>query len=365
MASIYCSMSGEGRGHATRMRTIVEELRGRNQVTLFAPADAYQFLAPIYAQASDVEVVEIPGLLFHYVNGRLHLARSVYEGLRYLGSTLGQVVDDLTERMRQNPPDLVVTDFDPALPRAAQRLGIPFVSVTHQHFLVACDLSTLPLTLRMHAWSMGLVVRAHYSGQAATVVSSFFPATTRPGFEETVLVGPLVRPEVRDATLDEGDYILSYLRKNTPPDVIASLGSTRERIKVYGVGARPAEGGLSFHAIDPDAFVRDLAGCRAVVCAAGNQLLGECTFLGKPALAIPETSHYEQLMNSHFLRQMGCGDFVPLEDMTGSHVTNFLQRLGDFRTGLEKTCLKNNGTRRVVEVIQETLATAGADRVAV
>ena len=37
MATIFYGLSGEGRGHATRARTIVEGLRKRHKVVVFAP----------------------------------------------------------------------------------------------------------------------------------------------------------------------------------------------------------------------------------------------------------------------------------------------------------------------------------------
>ena len=31
-------------------------------------------------------------------------------------------------------PDLVITDFEPLLPRAARLEGVPYISIDHQHF---------------------------------------------------------------------------------------------------------------------------------------------------------------------------------------------------------------------------------------
>ena len=75
MSTIFYSMAGEGRGHATRVRTVVENLRANHRLVLFAPGAAHDLLAPLYA-GSEVEVRRIPGLVFHYDTlGRLdHLA---------------------------------------------------------------------------------------------------------------------------------------------------------------------------------------------------------------------------------------------------------------------------------------------------
>lgn len=64
MATIFNSLSGEGRGHATRVRAIVEELRRHHRIVIYTPGQAHDLLQPVY-QGSDITVRNIPGLLFH------------------------------------------------------------------------------------------------------------------------------------------------------------------------------------------------------------------------------------------------------------------------------------------------------------
>ena len=58
-------MAGEGRGHATRVRALVEPLRREHDVTLFASGDAYDLLKETY-EGTDVGLHQIRGLRFHY-----------------------------------------------------------------------------------------------------------------------------------------------------------------------------------------------------------------------------------------------------------------------------------------------------------
>ena len=64
MGKVFYSVGGEGRGHATRVRALVENLRVRHDVTIFAPAHAYDLLAPAYERTA-VRVERIPGMLAH------------------------------------------------------------------------------------------------------------------------------------------------------------------------------------------------------------------------------------------------------------------------------------------------------------
>ncbi len=355
MATIFMSMSGEGRGHATRICSITEMLKAEHQLVLFAPADAYQFLSPMYAQDPQVRVVEIPGLVFHYVNGKLALGTSIYRGFQYLREGLDEVIDMMCEWIEQEQPELIVTDFEPALPRAATRLGIPFISFTHQHFLVANDLAFLPWRLKWHAWSMSWAVRSLYSGQMLTIISSFFHAPLRPEYQNALQVGPMIRPEIRHADVMRGDFYLSYLRKKTPPSVVDELVASGLPIRVYGIGEHGQRGNVTFHPVNPQTFSKDLASCRAIICAAGNQLLGESLFLGKPIFAMPEAAHHEQQINSQFLTRMGCGRFVTLENVRATHLVEFAENHEQFREAISQRYQGRDGTQTVVKAIRMSL----------
>ncbi|QDU25982.1 hypothetical protein ETAA8_10540 [Anatilimnocola aggregata] len=352
MAKIFYSMAGEGRGHAARVRSIVELLRDEHELVLFAPDQAYEFLAPRYpAGTANVEVRRIPGLRFHYTSNRLNLSRTVLRGLGYLWK-LPALVEQLKQAIRAEEPDLAITDFEPALPRAARACGVPFLSLNHQHFLVACDLRSLPWSLQRYADLMGLAVQAHHWGQKETIVSSFFQAPLRRGYHDVKQVGPLLRPEIRRAVVSSGDFLVSYLRPNTPDRVIEILSKSTRQVRAYGLGRLPERGSIRFCELSEQGFVNDLAQCAAVVGAAGNQTLGESLYLGKPVLALPESQHHEQLINSHFLEQMKAGHFVPVEEFEPRHLDRFVTALDDLRGPLLGDCMVHDGNSAAVATIR-------------
>src|SRR5690606_13461016 len=181
MAKIFYGLAGEGRGHATRAATLVEYLRHEHEVVVFAPGHAYRMLAPRY-EGTDVRIEEIPGPCFHY--DRRKRVSKLLTMLGFIGylRRVQPVLRELAARIRRDKPALCITDFDPALPRAAERCGVPYASVDHQHFLVISDLSGLPRRLRMHASMMARVVRMYYRRQVRSVVSSFYFPPLRRGF---------------------------------------------------------------------------------------------------------------------------------------------------------------------------------------
>jgi uncharacterized protein (TIGR00661 family) len=357
MSRIAISLCGEGRGHATRIGTLIEHLERDHDILLFTSADAWELLSKRFGDAHPrVRIVEIPGIVFQYTDSRLDVMRSIAAGLDYQARQLGPLVDRLMKELDDFHADLAITDFEPALPRAASRQGIPLVSVDHQHFLLAYDLDALPWSLQWNAWFMSHAVWMYVVEAADTVVSAFFRPPLRRGWEHVVQVGPLLRREITAAVPHDGGFLLSYLRRHTPFSAVESLADCGLPVKVYGLGSRESIGNISFHAIDERQFVEDLAGCRALVSAAGNQLIGESLHLGKPLLVLPERAHSEQLMNSSFLVAMGCGDVAMLEEVTPERVRGFLDGLGSYAPALASVTGKMDGTPDVLRVINHRLA---------
>ena len=356
MARIAISLCGEGRGHATRVSTLVDRLEADHEVLVWTSADALEFLRDRFAVHPRVRVEEIPGVVFEYSGGRLDVMKSIAAGLDYQARLLGPLVDRMIRELEAFGAEIAITDFEPALPRAAGRLGIPLLSIDHQHFLLAYDLDALPWTLQWNAWFMSHAVWMYVMEASDTVVSAFFRPPLRRGWQHVVQVGPLLRREILNATPSDGGFILSYLRRQTPFSAIEALADCGLPVRVYGLGTREPVGRVSFHAIDDGSFVDDLAACRGLVSAAGNQLIGEALHLGKPMLVLPERAHAEQLMNSHFLKAMGCGDFCLLEETTPERIRAFVDGMAEFAAPLAAVCGRMDGTDDVLRVIRHRLA---------
>lgn len=354
MATILYSVMGEGRGHAARARAMVEQLRGKHRLILLTSHDALAFLRNSYADDPEIEVHEIPGLKFHYSGTELDNIKTIRKGLQFWISR-GHNVRKLLPKLREWQPDLVVCDFEPLTPIAAQRLGIPVLSLDHQHFLSTYDLSSLPLRLQRWAWAMSWTIWAFGLRQTDTVVSAFYKPALKPRCQDITQVGPLLRPAVRAKVPVVGEHLLSYLRRVTPPEVLDVLADSPLPVRVYGLGEREPRGAITFHKIDETTFLDDLATCNAVVAAAGNQLLGEALYFGKPCLALPEKNHYEQSINAHFLEQLGGGEWCHLGEVKPATLSDFLDQKETYRQNLVDSEESFDGTAAAAAAIERML----------
>jgi uncharacterized protein (TIGR00661 family) len=353
LATIFYSMAGEGRGHATRVRTVVELLRGRHRLVLLAPGDAHDLLEPAYRD-SEVEVRRIPGMHFAYdARQRVSHVKSAALATGYL-RRLPALKRELAAQMRSERADLLLTDFDPGAPRAAESIDLPYVALDHQSFLWAGDTSWLPGSLRWTARAMGIGIRAFYRHQVHTISSSFFEPRPRPGLQGVTFVGSMLRASLLQAELRRGDHVVAYCRRTMPPNVLEALETCPLEVRVYGLGERPDRGSLRFRPISEQGFVDDLASARAVVATAGNQLLGEVLFLGKPVLALPEVGQTEQLINCHFLARMGGWDWVVPHRLDVPTLRSFLERADGFAAHIDRDFARGN--EAAVAEIERVLA---------
>jgi uncharacterized protein (TIGR00661 family) len=355
MASIVYSICGEGRGHATRARAVVEGLRAHHQVTLFASGCAHDMLAD-YCRETGVGLFHIPGLHFEYTRrGRVALLRTVSAAAGFK-LAIGRYVRAVQPTLERLAPDLVVADFEPILPRAARRMGVPFVSFDHQHYLVVSDLSALPAGLRQRAALAAPFVRALYDWQIATIVSSFYAPPLKEAYTDTTLVGTLIRPEIAGLRPERGRHLVAYIRRQAAPDVLEALRACGREVRLYGLGPRPAEGNLRFLAVDERRFVDDLASCDAVVSTAGNQLVGEALYLGKPMLVLPEARNFEQAVNAHFLEQSGAG-WAESGRLEAERVGAFLEQREAFRAAIHPDRIYGN--KAAVRALERALHRTG------
>lgn len=350
MSKIAYSVAGEGRGHATRAKTIIDHLvKRQHRVFAFAPAFAYQFLRSVYDREHRVTVREIPGLMFHYLRQRLSFTKTTFEGFRYLKSLPG-LVGRLKAQLREDAVDLAITDFEPALPRAAMQSGVPWISVDHQHFLVVSDFSHLPAHLRWKAWAMAQVVRQYYHRPAQSVVSSFYFPRLRPEYHDVIQTGVLLRDQVVFAQPETGQHLVAYLRRHRDDRTITALKNCRCEARIYGLGEHPDEANLRFRTISEAGFLEDLRTCRALISNAGNQLIGEALYLQKPVFVVPEAKNFEQEINARFLAETGGGAWCHPRDLTSSRFEEFISRRAEFQCTTPRAKLNgNNATLQVIE----------------
>lgn len=355
MSNIHFSLAGEGRGHAARARTLIDELRKKHSVTVHTFGDAHSFLSPLYA-GTDVGVEEIPGLRFCYDRkGRVDYVRSAASNVGVL-LEIARATRRLKRRLEHDSVDLVLTDFEPALPRAARAAGVPVLGVDHQSVLAYADLRELPFHLRRHAAFLGAFVKRWTPRPTLRVASSFYRPRRKAGHDDVRFVGVLLRDAVRRVEPTIEDHLVAYVRRGMPDRALDVLAEAPLEVRVYGRGSFTPRGSLVPCEISEHGFLADLASCRAVVTTAGNQLVGEAIHLEKPVLGLPEQGNREQQINAWFLERSGAGRALDFADFDAAALRAFLDEVPALRAACRETPV--DGTATTLELIEAAMSGA-------
>lgn len=349
MATVYYSMAGEGRGHAARVQVAVEMLRQRHRVVLYASGQALEMLRPEYRH-TEIELRELPGLRFRYSPaGHLSHCGSVAAAVPFVWQ-MGNHIRDLARRLERDNVDLVISDFEPLLPRAAALAKTRSMTVDYQHFLLACDLTQLPHPLRKKTRLLANLSRPFYRSPCRSVISAFFsPPLLRQSYPVTQ-VGVLLRKAVLDVTPELGSYLVAYFRRTPPRCIFEALAACRRQVRIYGLGGQSKTGNLTFHPTDTSRFFADLAGCQALVSTAGNQVIGEALYLNKPVLAYPEPGNLEQTLNAFFLEQARTGWARDARGFSPLLIESFLESVPTLRERIRPEQM--NGNRATLAAIE-------------
>lgn len=324
MAKILYGVHGTLHGHAVRALTLARHFSEHE--FLFVTHDrGTAVLAPEY------RVVEIPGPLTIYKNHRVATWPTVLHTLGQL-STRGARLRQVRRVIEDFQPDAALSDYDYLVAKAAQQVGLPCLSVDHQHIITFCR-HPLPWHHRLPFWQLSLVIKLLFSQASHYLVISFF----RPPLKEGVrarLAPPVLRESVLARQPRQGEHVLVYQSISPFPDFFPFLQSLPHPVVVYGFHQDRREGNLIFKENSEEGFLDDLAACRYVICAGSHTLTSEALYYGKPVLSIPFQGAFEQYLNVFYLERLGYGRGLTSFPPGQNFMAEFEARLKDFRQAI-------------------------------
>lgn len=334
---ILYGVQGEGRGHATRSLRVVQALLHEgHDVLVLTGGDALPVLAPVLGN----RVLEIPLLRYHFnARGSLcawrTLARNIVPLIRMAFRNVA-----LEAAVRRFHPAAAISDFEPVTCRLARIFRLPLVAVDHQHFLTEAMLPRvrgLGNKLMLQSYRLGTHM---LSGWPRRVVVSSFHHFPRKRGSRAAFVGPFLPEDVRRILPRDDGHVTVYLKR---PQYLARLipvfASCPERVYDVFSGwetewAESLPRNVRLRPVSRTGFLESLSTSHALIATAGNQVLGEAIWLGKPALALPEPGVLEQAFNARALEESGCGMACGLEDMTPGVWRWFEEKRGGYIRGL-------------------------------
>lgn len=348
MKRIFYGLAGDGLGHASRTQAILEHLPPDVEVHLFTFGQAHKF----FKDMNYSHLHEIDGMMWHNKPGGISMWKTLWKGRKMLATSWANNVAIVKALADDLKPDLMISDFEPTVSRAAHRAKVPLLSIDNQHRFSHCYRKGIGLGLQFYCTLMGAATCWLVPNPEKVIISSFHKDMLKPCAPNVMLVDGIMRKDVIEQEVSDTNFVLVYARHGFSEPIFKSLlDCDSHQFRVYGamegtfqsmLAKRP---NFEFFPLGPE-FAKDLSRCSKVIAPSGHQLLTEVKYYGKQILTIPQTGQWEQYVNAIYAEQIGLGKMCLLKDLNYDVVKEFLEK-DSVSSGFA-----GNGVDKVVEVIQ-------------
>lgn len=327
--NILYGVPGEGMGHATRSKVIIDFLLAQNHnVQVVSSSRAYQFLNKNFPK----RVHEIEGMHFAFKDSKVSKTGTVLLNVKNASKLLFQNFAEYLELKKNFKPDLVISDFETFTTLFAKKHDLPLISIDNMQVINRCKLDIpIPSSEKNNYTISKSIVKVKVPNAQEYFISSFFEAQVVK--EGTTLVPPIVREAIIDAQVQAGNHILMYQSSSNINKVIEVLHQIPEyTFYVYGFNKDLVNKNIIFKTFSEDGFVSDLAAAKAVIANGGFSFISEAVYLKKPIYTFPLQDQFEQFVNASYIEKLGYGRHF--EQLTADNLKAFLFDINKFNSNL-------------------------------
>jgi uncharacterized protein (TIGR00661 family) len=356
---ILYGVVGEGMGHATRSRVVLEHLLAAgHSLVVVVSGRAFGMLAKVFAGRERIQVTEIRGLHLRFDGNDLDLLDTVLANAVGAPTALLHNLDAYRRAVRGFDAEVVISDFESFAYLYGRAHNIPVISIDNMQIINRCHHDAFTsdeggASFQLAKWA----VKAKLPGAYHYLVSSFFyPPVRKP---RTTLIPPILRPEVLAARREPGQHVLVYQTAAASADhLLAALAPLPQSFLVYGTG-RTSSGhaNIELRGFSETQFIEDLRTAKAVIAGGGYSLMGEAVHLHVPMFAVPITGQYEQMLNARYLELSGFGRYG--DGFVTEELAQFLDDADDMADRLQRYVPRNNNM--LLACVDELLVSVAAD----
>lgn len=305
-------VQGEGRGHLTQAISMAQILRrsGHEITGVLVGKSEHRTLPAFFEKKirAKVSCFRSPNFLPAPANKGIHLGKSILHNLFQTGEFI-ESIRFIRSEIRESGADLVINFYDllAGITYSLFKPEVPLVCIAHQYVFLHPDYP-FPDENIFSLYLLRLFTRVTAPGASRKLALSIHemePVTEK----NLVTVPPLLREELFDLIPEKGDYLHGYLLNSGFREELEEWheGASHEKVHVFWDKEErsSSDGNLHFHALDDEAFLRYMAGCKGYVTTAGFESVCEALYLEKPVFMVP--THIEQACNAHHGALCGIG----------------------------------------------------------
>jgi uncharacterized protein (TIGR00661 family) len=212
--------------------------------------------------------------------------------------------------------DIIINDFEPVSAWAAYRSKLPCIALSNQ-----CTILSENVPKAKHRDLVGEMVLKYYA-----------PSTSQYGFHfasfDSNIYTPIIRREVRNLKIRDEEHYTVYLPAYDDERLIKNLTKFSDvKWQVFSKHNKieVREKNVFIRPIENESFLKSMASCTGVLCAAGFGTAAEALYLNKKLLVIPMKNQYEQHCNAAALKSLGIPVMKSLKKKHFNHLEDWIQ----------------------------------------
>ena len=320
-------IQGEGRGHLTQAISFAGLLQaeGHELIGVVVGKSPRRSLPEFFVKKIGIDVtsVDSPNFATDGLEKKILLGKTIYTNLFKL-PTFWKSLQHIHRVIKERQPDVILNFYEPlgGLYSLFFRPKAAFWTIGHQYLEVHPDF-IFPPGRKLEKFLFRMHTRLTAFGAKERLALSFLPKEDISGLR---VVPPLLRKEVKELQVSEGDFYLAYMVNPGYSEEILSFATLHPEVKIRAFwdkkGAQEVEHPLpnvSFHKVNDQGFLEAMAACKGLLCTAGFESVCEAMYLGKPVMMVPVAGQYEQACNALDGESSGAGkkaEFFDFELLT-------------------------------------------------
>ena len=347
---ILYGVVGEGMGHATRSKVILDELTRKHEVQVVASGRAYDFLKGKFPN-----VHQIWGYTIAYEDNAVNALKTAFQNLKGAVKGWPQNVKQYFELAESFKPDCVISDFESFAYLFARNWMLPVISIDNMQIINRCEHAREIIDGHERDFELAKgIVKVKMPGSLHYLVTTFFTPEIRKA--RTSLHPPILRKEILEAKREIGEHLLVYQTSTSNTELPNILKRSGLECRIYGqrrdIKEDVVDGNLRYRPFSEQGFIDDLRTSKAVIANGGFTLMGEAVYLHKPMLCIPVGKQFEQVLNARYLEKDGYGLYA--QALTDEKLQAFLKLVPAAAAKL--ATYTQDGNKQIFQKLDEVLA---------
>jgi len=313
-------------GHATRSREIIKKLQKKHKVIIVSSRKPFDYLSKHFENVHDIF-----GFYIVYRRNKVTNIGTLIKNLSKMPKGSIRSINKLTKLVRENKPDVIVSDFEPFTFFVSRAFGIPLININNMAILTRCKFKVKKRHLK-DSFQAKMIIRSFNPTADYHLIMTFFYPKIKS--KNTQLFPPIIRKEIIKTKPKIGNHILVYQTSDSYKKLIPELKKVKEKFIVYGHNKNQIDRNIVFKKFNEDIFIKELASAKAVITNGGFSLIGEALYLKKPVLSVPIRAHFEQILNALHIKELGYGEHH--NKLNKKIISSFIKKLDTYRNNLKQ-----------------------------